>query len=472
MVLVQWFRIGIESISDSVTLTQFSQNENIEFNTPGYYLYNPSKSEAISGSDKISNQEIYASVPVTKIWNDEDNQDGKRPSQVLVNLYADGEYVKTVKVKASEGWSYTFKKLPIYNDQNERIVYTITEDEVPEYTTNIENYTITNTYKVEKIDISGTKTWNDNNNQDGKRPTKTKIYLMADGTKVQEAEITAQDNWKYSFKNLNKLKNGTEIKYTISEEAIPEYEISYDGYNVTNTYTPKVINVSGAKFWDDEGNQDGIRPEKVKIDLYADGELINSTETNEEKNWLYEFKNLPKYKDGGKEIVYTVDEAVVEGYTNKKIEGYNITNTHVPEKITISGKKIWNDNNNEKGKRPEKVVVNLFDGKTKVASVEVTAETEWKYTFENLPKYKNKGEEIKYTVIEEEIENYTSEVNGFDITNTYTEEEPEPEPEPKQEEKKADPVQTGDVIIKIVVGILVIAIVGLLLSRIEIRRAK
>ena len=297
---------------------------------------------------------------------------------------------------------------------------------------------------------------------------------MADGTKVQEVEITAQDNWKYSFKNLNKLKNGTEIKYTISEEAIPEYEISYDGYNVTNTYTPKVINVSGAKFWDDEGNQDGIRPEKVKIDLYADGELINSTETNEEKNWLYEFKNLPKYKDGGKEIVYTVDEAVVEGYTNKKIEGYNITNTHVPEKITISGKKIWNDNNNEKGKRPEKVVVNLFDGKTKVASVEVTAETEWKYTFENLPKYKNKGEEIKYTVIEEEIENYTSEVNGFDITNTYTEEEPEPEPEPepKQEEKKADQVQTGDVIIKIVIGILIIAIIGLALSRIEIRRAK
>ena len=295
---------------------------------------------------------------------------------------------------------------------------------------------------------------------------------MADGTKVQEVEITVQDNWKYSFKNLNKLKNGTEIKYTISEEAVPEYEISYDGYNITNTYTPKVINVSGAKFWDDEGNQDGIRPEKVKIDLYADGELINSTETNEEKNWLYEFKNLPKYKDGGKEIVYTVDEAIVEGYTNKKIEGYNITNTHVPEKITISGKKIWNDNNNEKGKRPEKVVVNLFDGKTKVASVEVTAETEWTYTFENLPKYKNKGEEIKYTVIEEEIENYTSEVNGFDITNTYTEEEPEPEPEPKQEEKKADPVQTGDVIIKIVIGILVIAIIGLLLSRIEIRRAK
>lgn len=287
---------------------------------------------------------------------------------------------------------------------------------------------------------------------------------MADGTKVQEVEVTAQGEWKYSFKNLNKLKNGTEIKYTISEEAIPEYEISYDGYNITNTYTPKVINVSGAKFWDDEGNQDGIRPEKVKINLYADGALINSTEINEEKNWLYEFKNLPKYKDGGKEIVYTVDEeGEIAGYTNKKIEGFNITNTHVTEKISISGKKTWVDNNNEKEKRPEKVVVNLFDGKVKVASVEVTAETEWTYTFENLPKYKNKGEEIKYTIAEDEIEYYTSEVNGFDITNTYTEEPkvPEEPEEPKQEEKKAEPVQTGDVIIKFVVGILVIAIIGL-----------
>ena len=38
--------------------------------------------------------------------------------------------------------------------------------------------TLTNTYAPEKVSITGIKTWNDANNQDGKRPTSIKISLL------------------------------------------------------------------------------------------------------------------------------------------------------------------------------------------------------------------------------------------------------------------------------------------------------
>lgn len=54
--------------------------------------------------------------------------------------------------------------------------------------------------KAKVIDISGTKTWEDKNNQDGKRPEKIVVNLIANGHKVQSKVVTAKDNWQYSFK--------------------------------------------------------------------------------------------------------------------------------------------------------------------------------------------------------------------------------------------------------------------------------
>lgn len=59
--------------------------------------------------------------------------------------------------------------------------------------------TLTNTYAPEKVSITGTKTWNDANNQDGKRPTSIKISLFANGNVVKSLDVTAATNWTYSF---------------------------------------------------------------------------------------------------------------------------------------------------------------------------------------------------------------------------------------------------------------------------------
>ena len=66
----------------------------------------------------------------------------------------------------------------------------------------------------------------------------------------------------------------------------------------------------------------------------------------------YTWNNLPKYENG-KEIVYTVQETTVpEGYTATYSNGtLTITNKHIPEQTSATATKVWNDSNNQDGKR-------------------------------------------------------------------------------------------------------------------------
>ena len=63
--------------------------------------------------------------------------------------------------------------------------------------------------------------------------------------------------------------------------------------------------MSGSKKWDDSDDQDGIRPESITVDLYANGDKVDSVTVTEEDGWKWTFEGLPKY-DGGDEIEYTM----------------------------------------------------------------------------------------------------------------------------------------------------------------------
>ena len=73
--------------------------------------------------------------------------------------------------------------------------------------------------------MSGTKTWDDNNNQDGKRPAQITVKLLADGIEVDRSIIKPDENgeWKDSFRDLPKYRGGKEITYSITEETVPDY---------------------------------------------------------------------------------------------------------------------------------------------------------------------------------------------------------------------------------------------------------
>ena len=276
-------------------------------------------------------------VTVTKNWNDADNQDGKRPDKITVNLLADGTKVGSREIQAAADgtWTAKFEKLAKYKDGKE-IKYTVTEEAVAGYESSIDNFTITNSHDPEKINISGTKVWNDNNDQDGKRPTKITVQVLKGEQVVAEVEVSAETDWKFEFKDLPKYEKGKEITYELKEVSVAHYTTEVTGkdgkYTITNTHTPAKINVKGQKIWDDANDKDGIRPDSIVVKLLANGVDTGKTATSSAASgWTYEFTDLDRYQDGGKEIVYTIKESYVpKGYTSEVI-GANIVNHHKPK---------------------------------------------------------------------------------------------------------------------------------------------
>ena len=287
-----------------------------------------------------------------------------------------------------------------------------------------DGYIITNSHTPEVTSISGSKTWNDSNNQDGKRPSSITINLLANGKKVAEKKVTEADNWSWKFDNLPKKEAGNEILYTVTEEEVADYTAVVEGYNVTNSYTPEKTGVQVTKAWNDGSNQDGIRPNLVVVGLMADGKDTGKTLIlNAENSWSGSFTGLDKKKDG-KEIVYTVKEITeTKGYTvtitgNVK-DGYIITNSYTPETTEVAGSKTWKDADNQDGKCPASITINLLADGVEVDSRTVTAEDDWRWSFTELPK-KAAGEDIVYTITEDAADGYLSEVKGYDVTNTIT----------------------------------------------------
>ena len=361
-------------------------------------------------------------INVNKNWQDNDNQDGKRPEKITVELYRNNENepIKTVTIDASSDWKYVFSKLPKYDEDKNEITYRVVEETVPEYDTEYEisdnGVEIYNHHTPEKVSVEGSKTWNDEENQDGKRPSSITVRLFADGTEVTSKIVTANDNWSWSFTGLDKYNSGTEIVYTISEDTVADYTTVVDGYNITNTHTPEKISISGSKTWDDADNQDGKRPESITVRLFADGTEVISKTVTANDNWSWSFTDLDKY-NSGTEIVYTISEDTVADYTTV-VDGYNITNTHTPEKISISGSKTWDDADNQDGKRPSSITVRLLADGRVVSHKKITEKDNWSWNFEDLPVYE-KGEKITYTIKEDSVENYETKLDGYNIINTH-----------------------------------------------------
>ncbi|MGG1289601.1 Cna B-type domain-containing protein, partial [Bacillus wiedmannii] len=147
-------------------------------------------------------------------------------------------------------------------------------------------------------------------------------------------------------------------------------------------------------------------------------------EVTAETNWKYTFEKLQAYDANGVAYKYEVKEQPVDGYKSE-VKGYDITNTKVGE-TKVEGTKTWNDNNATD--RPRSIKVDLLQNGKVVDTKEVTAKTNWKYTFEKLQAYDENGVAYKYEVKEQPVAGYESKVKGYDITNTKIKDEPNVDP--------------------------------------------
>ena len=137
-----------------------------------------------------------------------------------------------------------------------------------------------------------------------------------------------------------------------------------------------------------------------------------------------------------------------------------------PDKTVVSGTKTWHHGNNAEEKRPKYIIVYIYADGEIYAQRQVTAQSDWVYVFE-LPKYAKVGHEIVYTVSEAPIRDYESEVEGYNLVNTYT-----PGINPDAPDYSDSP-QTGDssrFVLWIV--LMVLSTVGLVCTAILIKRTR
>ncbi len=397
------------------------------------------------------------SIPVVKKWVDQGQED-KRPDSITVILRADGAEKATATLSASNDWSYTFEDLPLKKEGSDtEIKYEVEEKdkeaiEKQGYESVVSGnmnagFTITNTYNhtdPDTIDIPVTKVWDDVGHEE-ERPSKITVKLMKEGSAepVKTVELSKENDWKTTIYGLPKKEDGKDIVYRLEEDTESLNLQKYDtkitgdmntGFTITNTYEdkdPLTIDIPIKKVWDDGENAANARPDSVKVTLVnrTSGKQVVTVELSEANNWSTVVRDQPQYDESGKEIVYAVSEDTVPGYDvavkGSATEGFTVTNSMAMQKIKVLKK--WEGDNDNTGTRPKSVSVTVQADGEMYAKFDLTAENNWTTTLQ-APVKNKKGEEIKYTVTEETVNDYVTKVSEaekteegytFTITNTY-----------------------------------------------------
>ena len=98
-----------------------------------------------------------------------------------------------------------------------------------------------------------------------------------------------------------------------------------------------------------------------------------------------------------------------------------MVNKYSTKTRNISVEKVWDDKDNYNNKRPTSINITLYADGEEYKTVELNEKNNWKYTFENLPYYEE-GSKIEYTIDEEKVEGYETEIignadKGFKVIN-------------------------------------------------------
>ena len=341
-------------------------------------------------------------LSVTKLWADNNDQDGKRGSVgATVQLYRKvGDSEATAvgaaeQVGTADGWSKTWSELPVYENGTAIKYYVVeTLPENSEYSKSGDGestgitaseiddlgaITITNSYESKQTKITVTKLWEDNNDQDGKRGSvgaTVQLYKTLEGEATEQkpvavgapVKVGTEDRWSYTWEKLPLYENGRKISYSVKEllpenseytsdagDAPAEVTESEDGLivEITNSYKPEVTEIPVTKVWNDNNDEDQVRPASITVSLLANGEVVAEQRITAKDGWAYTFEELPVYADG-KKITYTVREKPVADYdmpviTGSAEKGFEIKNTHeskpkptpVPYYFKFTFTKIW-----------------------------------------------------------------------------------------------------------------------------------
>ena len=202
------------------------------------------------------------------------------------------------------------------------------------------------------------------------------------------------------------------------------FRFSFDT-TTTGSYKTTLVNVeysdiTGTKSWEDNSDAYGTRPDGITLALHrkagtgaeevvngADGKPLQPTWVKSGNTWTYTYTHLPQANAQGESYTYRVEEIQTTGpaggdqYTATQ-NGMNLTNT-LTGTVNLQVEKLWQDNDNALGLRPDKIIVELCvnGSPDPTRTLTLTAANDWKGSFDGLAKYDSNGALIRYSVREE-----------------------------------------------------------------------
>ena len=253
------------------------------------------------------------------------------------------------------------------------------------------------------------------------------FYVKIDKDKITEdSNISIEAKGEYTTKELTFMTDASDASNT---QPVVLVEEKKDYKNATTNANIKLKQITVEKIWNDNKNQDDLRPDSVKVRLYKDDVKYEDITLNESNNWTHTWNKL---LDGS----YTIKElnasnVAVENnskYDSKYTATYNvtetkttITNTYIPGKVSLKVIKEWNDQENKAGIRPNHVIVKLY--KTvenvieEVKSQRLDETNNWMHIWTELDEKEN-GKTITYSIAENPVNEYNTEYSAEDYSNT------------------------------------------------------
>lgn len=375
---------------------------------------------------RITAKHVPATVSktVSVAWDDDSDRDALRPANVTAQLSADGTIVGSFELSgAGATWSHEFKDLPQYRG-GRAIAYTASlASEVNGYTLTSDQSSLTITAKHAPATVSriASVSWDDDDDRDGLRPASVAVQLLANGAPSGEpVALDAAGGWLQGFSQLPRYDAGVEIVYSLGSPSVTGYVPALNGFAVTLTHAIERVEKTVTMVWDDESDRDELRPEKVQVQLMANGSVVDTADlAGANDTWSHTWSDLPA-NAGGKSIDYRIAEigAIMEYQTAVDTSTFTITNSHTPGRTHRTVTIGWNDDANRDGIRPSTVKVTLLADGVALKTADVSGPA-WSYTFSDLY-LENEGATIAYTMsLGASAPGYEMVTDGFSATGTH-----------------------------------------------------
>ena len=286
-------------------------------------------------------------------------------------------------------------------------------------------------YEIALVSMKIHKTWNDDNNKFGTRPSSLTMELFSWSTDyskqkvVKTITISEAGGWTGTVTGLpQKDGNGNALYYAFREKGVPSYynysgdaggttnseKTGFDSY-ITNTLQKGYLKLSKMSH-DTEltSNNGNYSLEGAIYTVYTDSNCTTKAK------YFGELKTDANGAAGPVEILpghyyvketkapkgYKLDEKI---YTVDVADGQTVTvNSKEPPAISVSVTKQWNDDANKFNVRPNSITMELWSGSvndimkmdTKVKNVTLTAANNWTATVSDLPATDGNGNKLYY----------------------------------------------------------------------------